>query len=143
ASSAAPRSPFDRAPMAQVKIYARRHHLERSRGALSDTIHGVFRETLGLPEDKRFHRFIALDAADFVHPADRGDGYTILEIVMFEGRTDATKRACLRRLMEDVPAATGIPVNDLEVVILESPKANWGIRGMVGDELALSYKVET
>jgi hypothetical protein len=28
-------------------------------------------------------------------------------------------------------------------VILESPKANWGIRGMIGDELQLSYKVET
>jgi hypothetical protein len=42
-----------------------------------------------------------------------------------------------------VPGASGIPVNDLEVVILEAPKANWGIRGVVGDELELSYKVET
>jgi hypothetical protein len=62
---------------------------------------------------------------------------------MFEGRTNQTKRTCLRRLMADVPAATGIPVNDLEIVILESPKANWGIRGRIGDELQLSYRVET
>jgi hypothetical protein len=34
-------------------------------------------------------------------------------------------------------------VNDLEIVILESPKANWGIRGRIGDELQLSYRVET
>ncbi len=103
----------------------------------------MLQETLGLPADKRFHRFLALDHGDFVHPPDRGEGYTILELVMFEGRRDETKRACLRRLMAEVPAATGIPVKDLEIVILESPKANWGIRGMIGDELQLSYKVET
>ncbi|GAB2487756.1 hypothetical protein GCM10027063_31660 [Promicromonospora xylanilytica] len=36
----------------------------------------------------------------------------------------------------------GLEAEDLEVVILESPKENWGIRGMSGDELALSYRVE-
>lgn len=129
--------------MAQVKIFARRAHLERVRGALSEAIHRVLQETLGLPADKRFHRFLALDDADFLHPPDRGEGYTILELVMFAGRTDATKRACLRRLMAEVPVATGIPVDDLEIVILESPRAHWGIRGRVGDELQLTYKVET
>jgi hypothetical protein len=129
--------------MAQVKIYGRRAHLEKVREALSDAIHRVLRETLGLPEDKRFHRFLALDEGDFVHSPDRGEGYTVLELVMFAGRTDQTKRACLRRLMAEVPAATGIPVADLEIVILESPMANWGIRGMIGDELQLGYKVQT
>ncbi|MEM7025139.1 MAG: tautomerase family protein [Pseudomonadota bacterium] len=129
--------------MAQAKIYTRRAHLEQVRDALSDAVHQVLKETLGLPADKRFHRFLALDDADFVHPADRGPGYTILELVMFEGRSDATKRACLRGLMEAVPAATGIAAQDLEIVILESPKANWGIRGRIGDELQLTYKVET
>ncbi|MGH6918591.1 MAG: tautomerase family protein [Geminicoccaceae bacterium] len=129
--------------MAQVKIFARRTHLGRVREALSDAIHRVLQDTLGLPADKRFHRFLALDDGDFLHPPDRGEGYTILELVMFAGRSEETKRACLRRLMADVPAATGIPVGDLEIVILESPKANWGIRGLVGDELQLSYRVET
>jgi hypothetical protein len=125
-----------------VKIYAKRAHLERVRSALSDAIHGALRETLGLPAELRAHRFMALDEADSVHPGGRGAGYTILEIVMFEGRTDETKRACLRRLMADVPPACGIPVDDLEIVIMEYPKANWGIRGRIGDELQLSYKVE-
>ena len=34
-------------------------------------------------------------------------------------------------------------VQDLEIVILESPRGNWGIRGKVGDELQLAYRVET
>jgi phenylpyruvate tautomerase PptA (4-oxalocrotonate tautomerase family) len=129
--------------MAQIKIHARRAFVDRHRQALSDAIHGVMRETLGLPEDKRFHRFIALDDADFIHPADRGHGYTVIEILMFQGRSDAAKRACLRGLMRAVPAATGIAVEAVEITIVETPMANWGIRGKIGDELALTYKVET
>ncbi len=129
--------------MAQIKIFARRRHIDAVRQALSDAIHDVMMETVGLPADKRFHRFIALNDEDFVHPADRGEGYTVLEISMFEGRTDETKRACLRRLMEAVPKATGIPIEALEITIFETPKANWGIRGKIADELTLNYKVET
>ncbi|WP_420565837.1 tautomerase family protein [Thalassobaculum sp.] len=129
--------------MAQIKIHARRAFIDRHRQALSDAIHGVMRETLGLPEDKRFHRFIALDDADFIHPADRGEGYTVIEILMFEGRSDAAKRACLRGLMREIPAATGIPVEAVEITIVETPMANWGIRGKIGDELTLNYKVQT
>jgi hypothetical protein len=54
----------------------------------------------------------------------RGIGLTILEIAMLEGRSDETSRACLRHLMADVPSATGIPVHDLEIMILESPRTN-------------------
>ena len=95
--------------MAQVKIYARRAQIDRVRAALSDAIHGVFMAIVGLPEDKRFHRFIALDDADFIHPADRGGGYTVIKIVMFEGRSDATKRALLRGLMTAISDAAGVP----------------------------------
>ena len=44
--------------MAQFKIYRRRSRLEGIQPRLSDAIHTVAMETLGLPEDKRFHRFI-------------------------------------------------------------------------------------
>ena len=129
--------------MTQIKIHARRAFIDRHRQSLSDAIHAVMMEALGLPEDKRFHRFIALEDADFIHPADRGDGYTVIEILMFEGRSDAAKRACLRGLMQAVPAATGIPVEAVEITIIETPMANWGIRGKVADELTLNYKVQT
>ena len=128
--------------MAQVKIYGRREHLTAVRAALSDTIHAVNRELLGLPADKRFHRFIALDAEELLHPPDRSPAYTIIEISMFEGREPATKKALLKRLMGDISEGLGIPVADIEITIFETPRANWGIRGKTGDELDLTYKVE-
>jgi hypothetical protein len=35
-----------------------------------------------------------------------------------------------------------LPVDDLEIVVIESPRESWGIRGVSGDELTLGYTVE-
>lgn len=129
--------------MAQIKIYGERAHLAEKRTVISDTIHRVAREVLGLPEAKRFHRFVALDSADFIHPGDRSDAYTVIEISMFEGRAAATKRRLLEDLMAKLSAEAGLPLNDIEITIFETPKSHWGIRGQVADALALDYKVET
>ena len=128
--------------MAQIKIYGERERLTPARQRLSDAIHAVAMETLGLPADKRFHRFFPMQPADLVRPEDRGAGYTIIEISLFEGRSAATKRALLEGLMERLPAVLGIPVQDLEITLFETPKAHWGIRGQTGDRLTLSYRVE-
>ncbi len=128
--------------MAQVKIYSEQTHLSRVRAALSDVIHGCLTEALGLPEDKRAQRFIGLDAADFIRPPDRSEAYTIIEISMFEGRTPASKRALLRLLMKRIPERLGIPTQDIEITIFETPRANWGIRGHTGDQLALNYRID-
>ena len=127
--------------MAQVKIYGEREHLTTTRQQLSDTIHGCLMDAIALPQDKRFQRFIALDRDDFIHPADRSGAYTIIEISMFEGRTPEAKRRLLTLLMERIPKEVGISAQDLEITLFETPKANWGIRGSTGDQLALNYKV--
>ncbi len=127
--------------MAQVKIYGERGHLLAARQPLSETIHGCLMDALSLPQDKRFQRFIPLDRDDFLHPPDRSGAYTIIEISMFEGRTHEAKRRLLTLLMERIPDAVGMSAQDLEITLFETPKANWGIRGSTGDQLALNYKV--
>jgi hypothetical protein len=128
--------------MAQVKIYGERAHLSRLRSALSDTIQDCLVEALALPAEKRFQRFIALDAADLIHPPDRSAAYTILEISMFAGRSAAAKRRLLELLMARIPERTGIAALDLEITLFETPPASWGIRGRTGDRLDLPYTVE-
>jgi phenylpyruvate tautomerase PptA (4-oxalocrotonate tautomerase family) len=127
--------------MAQVVIYSHRENLTGRKEAISDVLHGCVTSALGLPQDKRFHRFISLDQDDFVHPADRSSRYTILEISMFEGRSGETKKLLIKSLFSRFEQDLGITPQDLEITIHETPKANWGIRGKPGDELALSYKV--
>lgn len=127
--------------MAQFKIYGRAEHLRPIRGRLSDAIHACAVEALRLPEDKRFHRFLALDAEDFIYPGDRSERYTIIEVSMFEGRSVDAKKQLIRLLYERLGRELGIAPADLEVTITETPRHNWGIRGVPGDELALTYQV--
>lgn len=128
--------------MAQVKIYGLRETLNGTREAWSGIIHAALVDTLGLPAEKRFQRFIGLEAEDFLYPADRTYAYTIIEISMFAGRSPESIKALLHRIMADAQTSLNIGANDIEITVSESPRHCWGIRGKTGDELALAYKVD-
>ncbi len=128
--------------MSQIKIYGLQTHLDPIKRELSDVIHSCIMEALDYPADKRAHRFFPLDPSDFYAPAGRTERYTILEISMFEGRSVAAKKQLIRLLFERAERECGIGPNDLEITIFETPKHNWGFRGLPGDEHQLNYKVE-
>jgi hypothetical protein len=79
---------------------------------------------------------------DFPTPDGRSARYTIIEVLMFAGRTNATKKAFYHRLYRDFEQDLAIGPIDLEITIVETPRHDWGIRGHAGDELSLSYRVE-
>lgn len=128
--------------MAQVKIYGLRERLDPIKARLSDVIHSCVMDALALPEDKRFHRFFPMDPEDFYYPPGRTERYTIVEIGMFEGRTVEAKKALIRLLFRRARGELGLNPADLEVAITETPRHDWGIRGLPGDELGLGYEVE-
>lgn len=128
--------------MAQIKIYGLREALHPIKKRVSDVIHACVVEALHYPVDKRAHRFFLLEEDDLFYPVGRTNRYTILEISMFEGRTVETKKGLLRLLFERLHHECGITPNDLEMTIFETPKHNWGFRGLPGDEHVLPYKVE-
>ncbi len=127
--------------MSQVKIYGLRVHLDPIKQKLSDIIHSCVMDALQYPPDKRAHRFFPLDASDFFYPNGRTERYTIIEFSMFEGRSVEAKKQLIRLLFERVQSL-GIAAQDLEITIFETPKHNWGFRGLPGDEHQLNYKVE-
>ena len=128
--------------MAQVKVYALRATLEAHRQDLSDAIHESVVEAFHYPEEKRFQRFFPLAPEDFVYPRDRSERYTVIEISVFEGRSVEAKKALVQALYRNAARRCGLDPVDLEVTIVESPRENWGIRGVPGDELAIGYDVE-
>lgn len=127
--------------MAQIIVYGHKTALVPRISSLSDAIHTAAVSALQLPVEKRFHRFIPLDPEHFITPSDRSIDYTIIEVSMFEGRTTATRKDFIRQIISSV-AAVGVTGNDLEITITETPRANWGIRGVPADELQLNYPVK-
>ena len=126
--------------MVHVKVYGNRAVWDDRRAELSDALHSALVRAWQLPEDKRFHRFLLLEDGDLIAP--RSPSYLIVEVVAFEGRSREAKRALVRAMYDDVAPAVGLDADDLELVILESPRESWGIRGLAGDELELGYRVD-
>ena len=128
--------------MGQVKIYGIRQHLQPIRDQLSDILHGCVMEALQYPPDKRAHRFIYLEKDDFFYPAGRTDRYIILEISLFEGRSVEVKKRLINLIFERFSKELSLEPMDVELTIFETPRHNWGIRGLPGDELSLNYEVK-
>ena len=130
--------------MSQVKIYGVRSQLDPVKQQLSDVIHSCVVDAIQYPQNKRAHRFFPLDPSDFFYPPEPGrtDRYTIIEFSMFEGRSIEAKKQLIRLLFDRLEQQVGISTQNLEITIFETPKHNWGIRGLCGDELALGYKVD-
>ncbi|AET61860.1 hypothetical protein HPL003_25720 [Paenibacillus terrae HPL-003] len=126
--------------MAQIKIYGIKEALNPIKEQLSDVIHSAVVDAFQYPPDKRFHRFFPMNQEDFIFAHDRSEAYTIIEISVFEGRTTEAKKHLIQLLFQRINDL-GIASQDLEITIFETPKQNWGIRGVPGDELQLNYKV--
>lgn len=128
--------------MAQVKIFGLRKHLVPLIPSISEVIHSCVMDALQYPKDKRAHRFIPLEPTEFFYPSGRTEKYTVVEFSMFEGRSVEAKKALMRLMFERFESQLGVSPADLEMTIFETPKHNWGFRGLPGDEHTLNYTVE-
>jgi phenylpyruvate tautomerase PptA (4-oxalocrotonate tautomerase family) len=128
--------------MSQVKIYGLRSALSPVIRDMSEVIHSCVVDALQYPPDKRAHRFFPLETEEFFYPPGRTERYTIVEFSMFEGRSVEAKKTLIRLLFKRFAATLNIGPQDLEITIFETPRHNWGFRGLPGDEHALNYKVD-
>ncbi|MGS0682673.1 tautomerase family protein [Shewanella sp. 125m-7] len=125
-----------------IVIYGIKENLNPIKSKLSDVIHDSMKSVLGMPEDKRAHRFIPMDKSDFYYPGGRSDNYTVIEINMMEGRQTETKKNLIKSLFSGIESDLKISPVDIEITIKEQPKHCWGFRGITGDEVNdLKYSV--
>ncbi|MEH6448394.1 MAG: tautomerase family protein [Oleispira sp.] len=125
-----------------IVIYGIKENLNPVKAELSNVIHGCLVIVLGLPEDKRAHRFIPMDKEDFYSPGGRSDAYTVIEINMMEGRKKETIKALIKELFRQIESKLKILPIDIEIIVNEQPAHCWGFRGMTGCEARdLTYTV--
>lgn len=125
-----------------IVVYGIKEQLNPIKAKLSDVMHGCMQSVLGMPEDKRAHRFIPLDKEDFYYPGGRSDAYTVIEINMMSGRKPDTQKALIKALFKELEAQLSLSPIDVEITIKEQAPYQWGFRGITGDEVNdLKYKV--
>ena len=125
-----------------IVVYGIKEKLNPIKAKLSDVIHECMRSVLGMPEDKRAHRFVPMKKEDFYYPDGRSDAYTVIEINMMAGRKAETQKSLIQTLFKEIESQLSISPIDIEITIKEQPPHCWGFRGITGDEANdLKYKV--
>jgi phenylpyruvate tautomerase PptA (4-oxalocrotonate tautomerase family) len=125
-----------------IVVYGIKDRLNPIKAQLSDVIQSRMRSELGMPEDKRAHRFVPMDKSDFYYPGGRSDAYTVIEINMMAGRQPETQKRLIKALFEQIEQQLGISPIDVEITIKEQQPYQWGFRGITGDEANdLKYKI--
>jgi len=125
-----------------IVIFGIKEKLNPIKAQLSDVIHGCMKSVLGMPEDKRAHRFIPMDKEDFYYPGGRSDAYTVIEINIMAGRQVETQKQLIKTIFKEIESQLSIAPIDIEIVIKEQAPHQWGFRGITGDEANdLKYKV--
>ena len=125
-----------------ISIFGLADHLNPIKARMSDVLHRCVVDVLGLPADKRAHRFFPMAREDFYYPGGRSDAYTAITMDMIAGRTEATKKALINAIFVAFARDLGIQPIDVEITLREQPAHCWGLRGMTGDEASLSYKID-
>ncbi|MDE0685070.1 MAG: tautomerase family protein [Candidatus Poribacteria bacterium] len=125
-----------------IIVYGIKKKLNPIKAQLSDVIHHCMQSVLGMPEDKRAHRFVPMEKEDFYYPGGRTDAYTVIEINMMAGRQAETQKRLIKTLFKEIESQLSISPIDVEITIKEQPPHCWGFRGITGDEANdLKYKV--
>ena len=125
-----------------IVVYGIREELNPIKAKLSDVIHGCMQSVLGIPEDKRAHRFVPMAKEDFYYPGGRTEAYTVIEINMMAGRQPATQKRLIKALFKEIENQLSISPIEVEITIKEQAPHCWGFRGMTGDEVNdLKYKI--
>lgn len=125
-----------------ISVFGLADRLNPIKARMSDVLQECLVEVLGLPADKRAHRFFPMARDDFYYPGGRSDAYTQITIDLIAGRSEATKKALITAIFARFATALAIQPVDVEITIREQPAHCWGFRGMTGDEASLGYRID-
>lgn len=127
--------------MPSTRIETRRGWLGERRRAFLEAVQRALIAGILIPEGDRCVRLVEIDEVDFITGAEKGPGYTVIEISLFSGRSIEAKRRLYAALGAEV-AAFGVEPKDLKVILHEVPRENWGLGGKPASEIELGFKVD-
>ena len=112
------------------------------RKSILDVVHSSLVTAFKIPEHDRIQRIIEIDSDNFEYPAGKSDKYITIEMTIFPGRSIEAKRTLYREIVAGLKAL-GIPIEDILIVLQESPLQNWGIRGgYSADQVDMGFKLD-
>ena len=96
---------------------------------LLDGVHTALVNSIGIADSDRFQRLYELPNEHFEKNASKTNNFTIIEIVMFAGRSKEQKARMYEEIVNELHNRLGIANTDIFIYIHEPPNENWGLAG--------------
>jgi phenylpyruvate tautomerase PptA (4-oxalocrotonate tautomerase family) len=126
-------------PLARIEV--RKSRPAEEVAAIMEAVYQAQREALKVPEGDRQIRYIEHKPEHFAVPPGKTENYTLVEIVLFPGRTLDAKRNLYKSIVRRF-GEIGIAPSDVFIVLYEPPLDNWGIRGgLPASEVDLGFNL--
>jgi phenylpyruvate tautomerase PptA (4-oxalocrotonate tautomerase family) len=128
--------------MPLVKIDIIEGHSQPYKSALLEGVHRALVTAFKIPEEDRNQRLNELPEINFEKRRERSKDFTIIEIIVFKGRSLEAKKGLYAEIAKNLAANPGIAGDDIIVVLNEQPLENWGVHGgQAASEVDLGFKV--
>ncbi|MDE1497302.1 tautomerase family protein [Xenorhabdus bovienii] len=109
--------------------------------AIVETIFESLRQVLGVSDEELQSRYQYYNAEDFIAPGNIPN-YLHIEIVMFKGRTLASKKKLYRHIVDSLAKLLSISPTSIVILLREHEADNWAIRGgIVANEIDFGYNI--
>ena len=128
--------------MPSILIEVRRPYSDAEASAMIDAVHAALMDAFKTPVWDKNIRFVEHVPQRFAALPRVSDPQRYVQVTMdcFAGRSLDAKRALYRGIVERF-GSLGIPADCVQTLLRESPRENWGIRGVPASELELGFNV--
>lgn len=95
--------------------------------AIGDSVNAAVIETMGFPMDDRYQIIHQLDS-ERLQLQDREGDRVMMHLVMRAGRSDESKQAFYKKVVENLAVNPGIPPENVMITISENHDIDWSFR---------------
>ena len=116
--------------MPHVTVEIRRRCSPAEEVALIDAVHEALLHAFRIPPEDRHVRLLVHEPHRFAVPPSLSEPERFVQITIdaFAGRSLDAKRTLYAQIVERLEPL-GIPADHVSILLRESPRENWGIRG--------------
>ena len=126
--------------MPLIKVHMRDGKTKEHKKAVLDGVYNALVSAFKISEKDRTQLLTEYDAEHF---DGRDENYTIVEIMVFEGRSKDAKKRLYKEIVESVCNTTKLQPTDICIIVNDIPKDNWGIRGgQMASEVDFGFKID-
>lgn len=88
----------------------------------------AIKDAVDVDEINIVQRLFEISEGSYVKPADRSNNMTIIEITLYPGRTEQTKKNLFDEIVKNLAEDPGIKAQDIITVLHEPPMENWAFK---------------